>query len=223
MPKKADATSGRREKENRRLLEKNFWAFYEEIYNVIVAIFVSTLILSYNFQNPMKTFSEIPGALAAVAIAVLLPIAAQKIMARRLGCTAFYKLWLPGLVVSMLLMLVGIKPIILVGSVAISAYEFGRWGMKSKYMSMTEIGWIGITGPLVNITLAIVLDFMTPFSYLAFVNALIALFNLVPIKPLDGSKVVLWNPMLWILLIIILALILTPSGILPYLASINGI
>lgn len=197
------------------IVPKKVWQLsYEEVYHIGVSILVVALILTYNPLEPLASLEGMARAIFAVAVAIFFHLAAQKIMAHRLGSIAFYRLWLPGLVFSLLLMVVGIKPIILVGAVSLTTYKFGRFGYKSRQPSITEIGWVGVSGTLVNILLALIFSSVVVFPYLAFVNALIALFSLVPIKPLDGGKVFLWNPVYWLLLILLLVLILTPSGLL---------
>ncbi len=46
----------------------------------------------------------------------------------------------------------------------------------------------------------------------AWVNAWMAFFNLIPIPPLDGSKILRWNPTLWALLIGVSVALLAASG-----------
>jgi Zn-dependent protease len=65
-----------------------------------------------------------------------------------------------------------------------------------------DIIWIGLSGPLANLLFAVALsltwrlvpvypitDFI--FGYLISVNAILGVFNLVPIPPLDGSRIVM--------------------------------
>jgi len=65
-----------------------------------------------------------------------------------------------------------------------------------------DIIWIGLSGPLANLLFALVLsllwrlvpvypitDFI--FGYLISINAILGVFNLVPIPPLDGSRIVM--------------------------------
>ncbi len=62
-----------------------------------------------------------------------------------------------------------------------------------------DIKWIGLSGPAANILIALLLVFLikinSPLQELlflgAFLNLILALFNLIPIPPLDGSRVVL--------------------------------
>lgn len=60
--------------------------------------------------------------------------------------------------------------------------------------------WVGVAGPLANFVLAagfaVVLRFMPPsaaivplLSEIVYINVLLMIFNLVPIPPLDGSKI----------------------------------
>lgn len=64
-----------------------------------------------------------------------------------------------------------------------------------------DVMWVGIAGPLANILLALFFILLIKlnisssflymiFSYGIFINLLLAIFNLLPIPPLDGSKVV---------------------------------
>jgi Zn-dependent protease len=54
------------------------------------------------------------------------------------------------------------------------------------------MGKIALAGPLTNIILAYLFLFFN-FDFLKTVNAWIAFFNLLPIPPLDGSKVLHWK------------------------------
>jgi len=194
-----------------------------ETLSLIIATAVTTLIFAYDWQAPAATIAAIPLSFLAVVTAFIFHELAHRFAARRLNCHAVYRLWLPGVVFGLLMMLVGIK-FILVGAVVISTYKFGRWGMKSRHPSMREIGLIATSGPLTNLVLAAVfkalsggvmlgVGFGTTLGYLASINAWLAFFNLVPVKPLDGSKVFFWNPVAWFLLIGFSLFLLTPPNI----------
>ena len=65
-----------------------------------------------------------------------------------------------------------------------------------------DIVWIGASGPLANLLLAFVLSLVTHFlprelfltgliNQLIYINAMLGIFNLIPIPPLDGSRIVM--------------------------------
>ncbi|MDO5826532.1 MAG: site-2 protease family protein, partial [Methanosphaera sp.] len=60
---------------------------------------------------------------------------------------------------------------------------------------------------LSNIDVMVYLYFLSQVGFS--VNSFLALFNLLPIPPLDGSKVIRWNLPLWLITIVI-------SGILTF-------
>ncbi len=64
-----------------------------------------------------------------------------------------------------------------------------------------DMMWVGLSGPVTNIVLALVFigivksgvfvdPLYTVFLYGIFINLILALFNLIPVPPLDGSRVV---------------------------------
>jgi Zn-dependent protease len=146
-------------------------------------------------------------------------------VAKVFGIDAPFRLWLPGFASSLLLTLIGIK-VAIVGGASLAAYKFSRWGYKGKSPTFRETGWIGGVGPLSNIALGALCGTIFQatgiyiFSYMMTVNAWIALFNLVPIKDLDGGNVFFWKPSMWFLLVVLCVLLLTPFGISSYFAGI---
>ncbi len=75
---------------------------------------------------------------------------------------------------------------------------YNPYNLRGKYAE----GWVAFAGPGVNIILALIFGLairmfgtqldpalLTAFGTIAYVNMLLALFNLIPIPPLDGSKV----------------------------------
>lgn len=79
-----------------------------------------------------------------------------------------------------------------------------------KEINIRENGIISLAGPLVNIFVAL-LFFLLAFLGLPAlivglgiqINLWIAFFNLLPIGPLDGKKILMWNPLLWVITIAI--------------------
>lgn len=61
-----------------------------------------------------------------------------------------------------------------------------------------DIRWVGLSGPLANVLMALLLTFLLKITPPVFsdvlilgvlINLILAIFNLIPIPPLDGSKV----------------------------------
>ena len=84
----------------------------------------------------------------------------------------------------------------------------GATYIQGMNISKEENGQISIAGPLVNIVIGVLFLplalFSSPGSFLqdlgvigAYINIFLALFNLLPIGPLDGSKVWRWNVAIW--------------------------
>jgi Zn-dependent protease len=70
------------------------------------------------------------------------------------------------------------------------------------YADMKRMGRIAMWGPLTNIIMAsIMLPFLLTFGRIIavayYLNAFIALFNLLPIGILDGKKIISWNRIIW--------------------------
>jgi Zn-dependent protease len=184
--------------------EKERILLARDLRDTVIAIVALTIIFAYNAQNPAATVNSFIPALLAVSVAFLVNRIVCKLLASKLGCVAYYRIWLPGLVFGLILMLIGFKfPAI--GFIVIHPFAFGRWGFKSRRPSMTEDGLMGFIGPASNILLALVLSiFSDPMlSYMSFVSAYFALFNLLPIKPLSGYKMIVWKPWIWFFLVII--------------------
>ncbi|VVB57956.1 Peptidase family M50 [Candidatus Anstonella stagnisolia] len=131
---------------------------------------------------------------------------AHKYFAVKYGARARFQAWPAGLVLMLSLAIVpqlfGFSlPLILApGAVYIYAY---RGQISSK-----QNGIISLAGPATNIALCalfLVLFLVLPNEILApiffigaQVNIFLALFNLLPIFPLDGSKVIAWNWQIWL-------------------------
>lgn len=91
-----------------------------------------------------------------------------------------------------------------IGTVAILLFGFG-WGKPVQFDPFNlanprrDAALISIAGPLSNILLAIILTILarslpSPYTFvlpsLIYINCMLAFFNLIPVHPLDGFKIV---------------------------------
>lgn len=173
-----------------------------EIRDIIISMSVVAFIFAYafsgrNISNPNFIFFIII-SLIAVGLGFVLHELAHKFVAIRYGFWAEYRMWIQGLIFSLIISLVGFV-IIAPGAVYI----------HGNYISREQNGKISLAGPATNIILAGVFFLLMQYSaqspilmlvgLVGFtVNSFLALFNLIPFSILDGAKVFRWNPLIWI-------------------------
>jgi len=179
----------------------------KELRDLVIAIIALAVIFS--FPNFMDLFLL---SLIIVFFSYVIHEMGHKFVAKKLGCVATFRIWPTGIFVglmSMLFKLVGgwivfVAP----GFVEIMPYSFGRWGFKVVRLTPKDFGLIALAGVGINVFFAVFFK-MFPggiFETLSDYNGLLALFNLIPIPPLDGSKIFLWKMWLWLFLVFITVL-----------------
>lgn len=178
----------------------------DEIRDIVVSVVALILIFSWTgfISSGEQKFginlSLVPYYVVIVIVAFLLHEMAHKFAARRFNMVAFYKMWPQGILFGLIFMILGLK-FVAPGAVVIHAYRFARWGFrKPRVLTGTaELGLIALAGPATNLFFAVIFTFFDGFLFtqLALINGWLALFNLLPVPPLDGSKVVAWKPWIW--------------------------
>ena len=147
-------------------------------------------------DDPSILITTLPLAIAAVMTGFLLHELAHKWMAQQYGCWAEYRGNKNGLYFAL----------------AMSAFGFLLAApgavMVSGRITDRQNGIIAAVGPLTNIAIAIValpiyiftvgLDW--PISllgelarFIIIINLILGGFNMIPVQPLDGSKVIMWS------------------------------
>jgi len=142
---------------------------------------------------------------------------AHKYTAIHYGSHAEYFAWPYGLGMALLLSLVTNGGFVFAAPGAV--YIFG------DNLGRKENGIISAAGPLTNIIIAaiflLVSILVLPFSPLVAaiagigmrVNLFLAAFNLLPFGPLDGTKVISWNPLVW-------GVLFVPSAVIAFLPGL---
>ncbi len=119
----------------------------------------------------------------------------HKFTAERYGYWAEFRMWMMGIVLALITSTLGFifaAP----GATYIQGYN----------VSERQNGIISLAGPATNVVIAVVFllvglvgnGIVADIGLIGFpVNLFLALFNMLPIMPLDGAKVFHWNKMLW--------------------------
>jgi len=143
--------------------------------------------------------------LIVVGTAFVLHELSHKYVAQNYGLWAEYRKWNSGLLFALLLSLTGFFFFAAPGAVMIMSTGWVTPEIEAK---------TSIAGPASNITIGIVALLIRGagiypvfLTYLASINFFLAIFNLLPIPPMDGSKIMRYNMFMW-LIPFILAIVL---------------
>jgi Zn-dependent protease len=115
----------------------------------------------------------------------------HKFLAQRYGAWSEYRMSIPGLLIAV--------------AISFSGFLFAAPGVVwiNGRINNVQNGKISAAGPAVNLTIGavgIALWLLTGniiLFMIAYLNAILALFNLIPFPPLDGSKIIKWNTGVW--------------------------
>jgi len=146
--------------------------------------------------------------LTVIVFAFIFHELAHKGLAQHYGCEASYKKWNFGLLMALFFALIGGMIFAAPGAVYISPYNRKRFAFSVNRIGKKEYGIISLGGPLTNIIIGFIFLGLS-FYYGYFIFALIsrisfflALFNLLPIPPLDGFKIFRWDRRIWLITLI---------------------
>jgi len=157
---------------------------------VIGALLVTGVALSIFFTSSVDLLS-----LATLSIAFMLSFLlhelAHKFSAQHFNLWAEFRLTIQGALITLISMFLPFFKIISPGAVMIA-------GAGTKEI----VGKTAIAGPITNISLSMICILIAAagqplFTVVAFINAFMAVFNLVPFGVLDGWKVFRWNKTFW--------------------------
>jgi len=175
-----------------------------------IAVTILALSLVFGSQYLLRGDITLYAVVTAVATLAVIP---HELMhrwsARVMGCYSRYVLYPLGLALTLITAIPWIPvKIIMPGFTLVSVAEIDPAKLKRVD------GLVSYAGPLTNILIAsaalalhsVLLKFgalpallRVIILLIAELNAWIAVFNLLPIPPLDGSKILAWKPALWAL------------------------
>lgn len=188
----------------------NFYIEEDEAKQILICVIAISLAFTIVYAgldslfHYTKSFLLFTGlSVVTVGSGFILHEMAHKIVAIHYGAYARFRMWLQGLFIMFLTSFFGF---LFAAPGAVYIY--------STNITKKENGLISVVGPFVNILLAsifIILETLKPISYFfpflngslhvwnfgAQINVILALFNMLPIFPLDGSKVFAWDKFTW--------------------------
>ncbi len=150
----------------------------------------------------LETFlTQLAIMLVAVGTGFILHELAHKYVGIHYGAHAEFRAWRQGLLLAIGLAILTSGAFVFAAPGAVYVY--------GNSITRKQNGIISWVGPLTNIAVALgfgaLLAVLRPGEFLArimvsamYVNLFLAAFNLLPIFPLDGSKVFVWNKAIWL-------------------------
>ena len=196
-----------------------------EVRDLIIAFIVISLCFAIvnGGRDVNAILSILPIVMVGVGAGFILHELGHKFVSMKYGYWAEFKLWPQGLLFALITSFFGF---VFAAPGAVYTY--------ANYMTDEINGKISIAGPIVNIALALIFLAIAVAVYpsalysetyaLVFIicavgysiNSFLAVFNLLPIGNLDGSKVMTWNFGIWVVTIAI-------AGILTLLSMTIGV
>jgi Zn-dependent protease len=176
-----------------------------ELYHIIIAITVLTIAFSFALApypplaNLSNVLYNIPLSFLAILTAFFCHEIAHKYMGQKFGYWSEFRMYSQGLLLALLLG-------IFTGFIFAAPGAVQIRGMANK----EEMGKIALAGPLTNIILSslfitlwfVTTGFIAQISFfIGYINAFLALFNLIPFGFFDGKKIFTWKKEIWFMLI----------------------
>ncbi len=185
-----------------------------EIIHLLISIFVLTIAFSFALSgnNMLSGLGAgfkldnllffIPVSFLGITTAFFFHELSHKFMAQKFGMWSEFRMFSQGLILAFILGL--LTPFVFAAPGAVMF----RGGAKTY-----ETGQIAASGPFANIMISLITFILhtwvfyesqigSVIGFICLINAFIATFNLLPLGPLDGIKVIRWNATVWVIMLI---------------------
>ncbi len=190
-----------------RIISSSYGHFHfgrQELIQILISVAVLTAAFTIVLSGSVPLYFAFAVAATVSLTGFLLHELGHKFVAQRYGAWAEYRMYTTGLLMALLLSFLGF-----LFAAPGAVYIQGRISKKQN-------GLISLAGPSTNIafgTAFIVLWLLFPsyglwsaaFNWIGVLSLFLAGFNLIPLGPLDGKKVLAWSPTAWVLAIIFTA------------------
>lgn len=187
----------------------------EELKDITISAIALAVAFSVSMSGglvgiPGISLGTIANSAAIVSTAFILHELAHRFLARRFGCYAEYRMWKHGVIMALLFSLFGF--VFAAPGAVIIHPKSDMWGSTAA-ITRKKSGLISLAGPLTNVLLSAA--FFAAFLYYndslfldgASINIWLALFNMIPLPPLDGSKVFFWSRKYWALTFLVVLIL----------------
>nr|MBD3312171.1 hypothetical protein [archaeon] len=170
----------------------------KEVSNLLISVLILGLLFSF------RDLTNIVPNTLIIGLAFIVHELSHKFVAEHYDCKTMYVLWPQGIMISIIIGLLTRGGVIFaaIGFVSIKSFYSTRVGYRFTHLSLEEMGKISASGPASNIILGIISAMLTPvlpiMGFSTALNFVLAIFNLLPIPPLDGSKVFVWSRIGWV-------------------------
>lgn len=182
---------------------------YREIRDFVMSIIVLGISLSWRYVVT-RFYSYALTVFIAIGIGFLFHELAHRFTARLFGAYSRYRAWYLGLAIALILSIATQGTIVFAAPGAVEVYT--PW-----FNPRAEL-YISSAGPLSNIFISLICTLIYVLTsgsaiqpyirVVAYVNSILAFFNLFPVPPLDGYKILRRNVIVWLLLFIISILLI---------------
>jgi Zn-dependent protease len=174
-----------------------FVFYYPGIGRFFTDVFSGNIIIGFLFYFLILTSAFVPHELA------------HKFVAMKYGAIAKYQMWKAGLMWAAVIAFFtnGMFTFAAPGAVVIYTTFRDSLGTRQIRINEKQNAYISMAGPITNFVVAALmiplLSTGSIFKSIFYVNAFIGLFNLIPIPPFDGSKIIKWNKNYYFVLVAI--------------------